>query len=365
MRDRIWAPLTSYGVAVAAVATALTFRIWPRPEPSPFPLFYVAVMVSAWAGGLGPGLLATALSAVACDFYFLPPHGAFATRLDDLLRLSVFILSAGLISSLAAARRRAKAAESRQRSWLERTLASIGDAVIATDPAGRVTFLNGVARSLTGRSPAPAVGSPLPKVFPILDGRTREPAECPAARALREGVAVELGNQAELDVGDGRTILIDGGAAPIRDARGRLLGVVVVFRDVTGRRRAEEAIVRARDELERRVGERTAELSALNLRLDSERAHLMAVLRHMPAGVLIAEAPSGRLLQCNDEAARLLRRELAPSETVHGATRFGAVHPDGRPYRPEEYPIARSLLGGEVIQAADLCYRHADASVPS
>ena len=85
---------------------------------------------------------------------------------------------------------------------------------------------------------------------------------------------------------------------------------------------------------------------------------LAAVLQQLPSGVVIAEAPSGRLLHYNEEAARLLRHPLIPSEAVQGSAFECAVHDDGRPYLPEEYPIARALLG-EVVKEENLRCRHA------
>src|SRR5215218_2620465 len=81
-----------------------------------------------------------------------------------------------------------------ERERLRITLASIGDAVISTDAAGRVTFLNGVAEGLTGWPQAEAAGRPLPDVFRIVNEHTRRPAEDPVLRALGEGTVVGLAN---------------------------------------------------------------------------------------------------------------------------------------------------------------------------
>ena len=90
-----------------------------------------------------------------------------------------------------------------QPEWCRVTLARIGDAVIATDIAGRVTFLNPVAESLTGWTQNEATGVPLETVFKIVDHETRLPVESPTVRALREGVIVGLGNQTLLIAKDG------------------------------------------------------------------------------------------------------------------------------------------------------------------
>ncbi len=124
------------------------------------------------------------------------------------------------------------------------TLASIGDAVIATDTDGRVTFLNRVAQSLTGWAQEDAAGRPLELVFRIVDEQTRRPAESPARRALREGRVVGLANRTLLVARDGTERPIDDSGAPIRDEAGGVAGVVLVFRDIAERKAAEEARAR-------------------------------------------------------------------------------------------------------------------------
>ncbi len=127
-----------------------------------------------------------------------------------------------------------------QQEWLRVTLASIGDAMIATDTHGRVTFLNGVAQELTGWTQQDAEGKPLEAVFVILNEKTRQPVENPVEKVLRDGVVVGLGNHTVLIARDGTERPIDDSAAPIRDRSGKLIGVVLTFRDVTEQRRAEQ-----------------------------------------------------------------------------------------------------------------------------
>ena len=155
---------------------------------------------------------------------------------DELLR-SVALQNA---RSILLARQRAEEALQKQSEWLRITLSSIGDAVISTDAEGRVTFLNGVAETLTGWSQAEAVGRPLPDVFQIVNEATRQPVENPALRALREGTIVGLANHTILIARDGTERPIDDSAAPMRDGAGAMVGAVLVFRDVTERKRAEE-----------------------------------------------------------------------------------------------------------------------------
>ena len=129
-----------------------------------------------------------------------------------------------------------------QRQWLQVTLSSIGDAVITTDAEGKVTFLNPVAQALTGWNQSEAAGVALEVVFRIINEETRHTVENPATRALREGLVVGLANHTLLIAKDGTEHAIDDSAAPIRNDNGVVVGVVLVFRDVTDRRKAEQAL---------------------------------------------------------------------------------------------------------------------------
>lgn len=119
-------------------------------------------------------------------------------------------------------------------------LGSIGDAVIATDNHGNVTFLNHVAEDLTGWPTAEAAGRPLTEVFRIVNESSRQSVANPALRALAEGRVVGLANHTVLIARDGLTEYpIDDSAAPIQDAGGNVAGAVLVFRDITERKKAE------------------------------------------------------------------------------------------------------------------------------
>jgi PAS domain S-box-containing protein len=127
--------------------------------------------------------------------------------------------------------------EQRTQAWITTTLRSIGDAVIATDPSGHVTFMNPVAERLTGWVEKDARGRLLDEVFAILSEQTRETVESPVTKVLREGTIVGLANHTILRTKQGREVPIDDSAAPIRDASGHLFGVVLVFRDASGEKR--------------------------------------------------------------------------------------------------------------------------------
>jgi PAS domain S-box-containing protein len=123
---------------------------------------------------------------------------------------------------------------------LEVTLQSIGDAVIVTDVAGRVRFLNPVAERLTGWPLADAQEQPFEKIFRIINEHTGAAVQHPVAQVLETGGIVGLANHTLLITRDGRRVPIDDSGAPVRLANGQIVGIVVVFRDVTERKRAEQ-----------------------------------------------------------------------------------------------------------------------------
>jgi len=158
-----------------------------------------------------------------------------------------------LLARHLAARDRAVATIAAQSERLRITLASIGDAVITTDVSGRVVNLNPVAESLTGWSNAEAAGEPLDRVFDIVNESDRERADNPATRALLEGRVVGLANHTLLIRKDGAELPIDDSAAPIRGGDGQVVGCVLVFRDISGRKANELALGEARARLQRVV----------------------------------------------------------------------------------------------------------------
>jgi len=129
-----------------------------------------------------------------------------------------------------------------QHELLEVTLQSIADAVLTTDAGGRVTWLNPVAQRLTGWSAAEARGQPSARVFQAQREQTREPLADPVQRCLASGRPTRLPAGAVLQSRDGELRAVDDSVAPIRDAEGRVLGAVLVFRDVTLQRRQFDEI---------------------------------------------------------------------------------------------------------------------------
>ncbi len=235
-----------YLVAVAATAAVLLVRRFALGgllgADLPLYLFLFAVMAAAWCGGLGPGLLATALGGLAGTYFFIERDGWSVAHAGDRVRALMFLVAGVAVSCFAEAVYRGWDRADQQRESLRVTLASIGDAVLTTDAEGRVLSLNPVAVILTGWAPAEAVGRPLEEVFRIVGGRARQAVESPVAKALAEGKVVGLASHTVLVARDGTERPIDDSAAPIRDSQGHVRGVVLTFRDVTEARRAEEAL---------------------------------------------------------------------------------------------------------------------------
>jgi PAS domain S-box-containing protein len=126
--------------------------------------------------------------------------------------------------------------------WFRSTLTSLGDAVIATDQRGCVTFLNSMAEKLMGMKLSEAHGKAIESVFPIFNETTHLPVENPVKKVVERGFIIGLANHTVLQHTDGTLTPIEDSAAPIRDARGKLVGVVMVFRDATHERKSQEVL---------------------------------------------------------------------------------------------------------------------------
>ena len=233
--------LKSYGIAVVAVGLALpvTLVLWPLMRPTVSPVFLAAVMVAAWVGGLGAGLLATALASLAIDYFFLGPVGSVFSfgHPDDALRIGVFVLVAVLISSLNAARRRATAAIEESRRFLQSTLDSLTTRIAIIDGHGVIVAVNEAWRRFDeARGASRGVGSDYLGAYRSASGEAAE-----ATRAALVGIREVLARRRDTFSAE---LPEDRGWFAVRATRferGGEVRVVVAYEDVTERRRAEEA----------------------------------------------------------------------------------------------------------------------------
>ncbi len=228
-----------YGIAILAPVVALLLSLLGQSIiiRVPFLLFFAALAISAGYGGFGPGMLTSFLSVIFVSYFFFPPYYMPSLDATSITVLALFIIDALIVSWVYEARRRAETAAQQQGEQLRTTLASIGDGVITTDQQGRVAFINGVAEQLSGWAQMEANGHPIQDIFRIFNQYSRQPAENPIERALREGVIVGLANHTVLISRTGQEYAIDDSASPIRNAAGKITGAVLVFRDITQRQR--------------------------------------------------------------------------------------------------------------------------------
>jgi len=201
--------------------------------------------------------------------------------------------------------------------YLDITLRSIGDAVIAADIQGKVTLMNPVAERLTGWSEDEAAGKPLDEVFHIVNEETRRQVENPVARVMREGMVVGLANHTLLIARDGTERPITDSGAPIRDAQGEISGVVLTFRDQTAERAAQKAL-RESEERFRSIFDQASvsiweeDFSALKQALDDLQARGVTDFRaYFDAHPEFVERAVGmvKVLDVNDETVRMFEAD--------------------------------------------------------
>ena len=186
------------------------------------------------------------------------------------------------------------------------------------------------------------VGHPYEQVIP--GWKARLEGICRAAR--ESGQPFEAKGyplEAQTGVRPGMTYW-DLSVTPVFEADGAFVGCLLLMQDGTERKRVEEERKRLLEQLE------------------DERARWEAVLRQMPVGVIIAEAPSGRVTFGNDRVEQIWGQPFRPAASIEEYAQFPAFHPDGRPYEPEEYPLARSIRTGEVVTGEQIGFRRGDGT---
>ena len=245
-----------YGVAVLAAGAALGIKLLLDPltvQDTPFLLVFGAIIVSAWYGGLGPGLLATAVSALATDYFFLYPRGTitgFSVEGIDVLAFTLEgVLVSVLTSSLRSARDRAQRSTLEARSHQESLRESeerfrlmvegVKDyAIFMLDPGGCVTIWNDGAERIVGYGEEEILGRHFSSFYPEEDVERGHPEDVLCA-ALAEGRYVEEGSKVRQD---GFTFWASAVITTLRDRKGNLKGFSMVVHDTTERKHADDVL---------------------------------------------------------------------------------------------------------------------------
>jgi PAS domain S-box-containing protein len=241
----------AFAVLVVVLGLALRWPFWEVLEGQvPYLTFFPAVMLSAWRGGVGPGLVSTGLSAIVAIYFFQPPDLVVVpSRVATWTSILLFLSTGAFISWLAQLLQNSRIAEERQRRLSELTLSGIGDAVIATDEVGRVKFMNPVAVSLTGWRFEDARDAPVSRILNIVDEATAQPVSDAVARVGQDSRTQDLAGGYQLIARSGAAIPIDISASPIHDSDDTAFGTVLIFRDVSLRRQSEKDLMESRERL--------------------------------------------------------------------------------------------------------------------
>lgn len=279
----------------------------------------------------------------------------FARRPLGEATLGVLASAANAVA-LAIETRRSDEASRRSEAWLATTLRSIGDALIATDAAGRVTLMNPVAEQLTGWAAAQARGRLLEDIFVIVNEETRAPVESPVAKVRREGAIVGLANHTVLRSRSGAEFDIDDSAAPIRDAQGGIEGVVMVFRDVSAKRREETA----RQMLAGQVARLLDRAKAATAEVEAQRSRLTRLLTQAPFAICVLRGPGHVFELMNPLYQQVVGRdpsilgkplrEAFPELAGQGIyERLDRVYATREPFVGTEIPVKMSRRGDGVV----------------
>ncbi len=240
----------------------------------------------------------------------------------------------------------------RSRDDLRITLNSIGDAVIATDSAGRVNGINPVASELTGFSPAEAEGKPLQKIFRIVNAKTGKSVENPVKKVLKHGDIVGLANHTELISRNGNTYQIADSGSPIRNDEGDITGVVLVFRDISEDYRIRQALIESENKF-RSLVDQAAEM----LFLHDTKGNIIDVNKAAETHTGYTKAQLTQMNITDIDPLASERRDMKyywkRSLSSDQAIRFESTHQrkDGSVY-PAEITVSRvQLSGGNYILA--------------
>lgn len=233
-------------------------------------------------------------------------RGALMLAVLTVAALCALVLwGAQTLDLLDARRNEAERQANGQREWLRVTLTSCNDAVVATDPHGRVRFVNPAAESLLGRAESLLAGRTAQDAVPLLDERGAQLALHPLLAVLQRDAGTHGYRELALRRPDGVQRYVEVSVAPIHDDTHALLGGVMVMRDVSVRRESEQALRAAYAELDQRVSERTQALENANKALHDSLALLRGVTESTPDLIFVKDL-EGRLVMANPATLRVI-----------------------------------------------------------
>jgi PAS domain S-box-containing protein len=277
------------------------------------------------------------------------------TIFSTLLSLAVLVWAYRRIRDAAAGQERATLEVLRQKELLDVTFASIGDAVIVTDIEGKITFLNEVAASLTGWTLPEVRNQPCAKVFNIINENTRAAVESPVDKVLRLGTIIGLANHTLLIRRDGSEVPIDDSGAPIKEADGTVRGVVLIFRDFSHHKAAENRLIEANNALEAASHAKDRFLAALSHELRTPLTPVLATLTSWEAS---DELPSPfladvQMLRRNIELeARLIDDLLDLNRIIKGKLSLNLEPVDAHKLVESVMTMLRSAINGKQLNVA-------------
>lgn len=223
-------------------------------------------------------------------------------------------------------------------------LDSTGEGIYGVDLEGCCTFINRAAAEMLGYRPNEIAGRNMHELihhhYP--DGRPYPMDRCRIFHAFRHAEGIRMSDEV-LWRRDGTAFPVEYSSYPATE-NGLITGAIITFSDITLRKQAE------------------AERERLLAELVVERARLEAVLQQMPAGVLIAAVPEGRIILGNKQVEEILRHPIRFSKTCADYSEWNGFHLDGRPVQPEEWPLARAIRGGEIVSGEEIEFLRDDGS---
>ncbi|MEM8533830.1 MAG: ATP-binding protein [Chloroflexota bacterium] len=369
--------LASYIVALCAVIATVLIKqiINPYIEiPNPLLLFFAPIVISAWHGGIGPGLFATVLSVLASDYLFIPPTFSFFNYQDGFGIWLVLFAFEGVLISLFSATSRRNQRKLSVREQQQASVAKLGQRALASTPTSLLMeqAVALIARDLNVTHCQILALQPDKQELLLqtgvgwrseLIGKTRIPVNT----ASQAGYTLEA--KEPVIVTDLRTETRFPGI-PLFHDQGIVSGINVI---IEGRENPFGILsthtTRRRKFTEDDISFLHAVANVLATAIERERAEeemrsseerLKTILQQMPSGVMIADARSGRLILTNEKVEQIMRRPIQTTNSFDQHDQYVGFHTDRQPYRPEDWPLMRTIRSGEVIVDEEIDIQRGD-----